>query len=533
MTRTRSPVVIVGAGPYGLAVAAHLRAADVPYRVFGEPLSFWRRHMPAGMLLRSAWEATHISDPAGELTLDRFEQAHGLLARPVRLDDFIRYATWFADAVAPDVDTRAVTRIDRDAGRLVLTLDDGEAVHASRVVVAGGIGPFASRPRLFDDLSPTLASHSSEHTSLAPFEGASVLVVGGGQSALESAALLHEAGARVEVVARDPVVHFLRGARLRRRLGPLRPIFYPSTDVGPPGLSLVAGSPTLFRLVPDRVAVPLARRCIRPAGAGWLVDRVREVPIHTGRKVTAAVPHGQRVRLALDDGSERDVDHVLLATGYRVDLEKYPFLPRELLESIKRTGGFPRLGRGFESSVPGLHFVGAPAAISFGPVDAVRLGNALRRPGRRSQRRRGVTRRELGVGGVVLGGDFQGLGIVRSLGRRGVPVCVLDDELSSSRFSRYATYHERVSTLSDEVETVELLLDAAARLDLQGWVLFPTRDETVAVLSRQRDRLTPVFRVPTPALGGDPLRMGQAQHLPARYGARDPDPEDSLPGRRL
>jgi hypothetical protein len=381
MTRARSPVIIIGAGPYGLAVAAHLRAADQPYRVFGEPLSFWRRHMPAGMLLRSAWEATHISDPARQLTLDRFEQTNGSLARPVRLDDFIRYATWFADAVAPDVDTRAVARIDRDSGGLVVTLDDGEAVHASRVVVAGGIGPFASRPPLFDGLPPTLASHSSEHTSLAGFEGTSVLVVGGGQSALESAALLHEAGANVEVVARDPVVHFLRGARLRRRLGALRPIFYPSTDVGPPGLSLVAGSPTMFRLVPDRVAVPLAHRCIRPAGAGWLVDRLREVPIATGRKVVVAAPQGQGVRLGLDDESERQVDHVLLATGYRVDIAKYPFLPMELVEEIERANGFPRLGRGFESSVPGLHFVGAPAAVSFGPVMRFVSGTRFAGPG--------------------------------------------------------------------------------------------------------------------------------------------------------
>jgi D-aspartate ligase len=102
------------------------------------------------------------------------------------------------------------------------------------------------------------------------------------------------------------------------------------------------------------------------------------------------------------------------------------------------------------------------------------------------------------VGAVVLGGDFQGLGIVRSVGRQGAPVCVIDDEYSISRFSHYATHSVRVPDLRDETRAVEAVLDVGHRLGLEGWVLYPTRDEIVAALSRHRPALTEFFRVPTP-----------------------------------
>ena len=102
------------------------------------------------------------------------------------------------------------------------------------------------------------------------------------------------------------------------------------------------------------------------------------------------------------------------------------------------------------------------------------------------------------TGAVVIGGDYQGLGIVRSLGKRGIPVCVIDDEASISRYSRYTTHAIRVKSLREEDQVVETLLEAGKRLHLDGWVLYPTREELVAALSRFHDQLTPLFRVPTP-----------------------------------
>ncbi len=377
----RIPVVVIGAGPYGLSAAAHLRGAGIEHRVFGDTFSFWREQMPSGMLLRSAWEACTIDAPAKAFSLDAYDREHGPLSRPVPLDDFVRYGAWFEERAGLDIDRRQVDRIERDGAGFRLSLADGQQLEASRVVIAGGIAPFAWRPPLYDNLPAGLASHSSEHQALDGFAGKSVLVVGGGQSALESAALLHEAGAEVEVVVRDDEVHFLRGARLRRRLGPFRPLFYPPTDVGPPGLSLLAAAPRLFRYIPQALAAPITRRCVRPAGAGWLVDRVRNVRVSTGRTVVGVKETDGRVEVTLDDGSERAVDHILLATGYRVDIARYRFLAPELVAEVRNLNGYPRLGPGFESSVRGLHFLGATAVISYGPVMRFVSGTRFAGPG--------------------------------------------------------------------------------------------------------------------------------------------------------
>jgi cation diffusion facilitator CzcD-associated flavoprotein CzcO len=259
--------------------------------------------------------------------------------------------------------------VERAPRGFQLVLEDGEPVQARRVVIATGIAPFAWRPPQFNALPRSLASHSSEHRNLQCFAGQRMLVVGGGQSALESAALLHEAGAEVEVVARAPRIHWLhRSAWLHSRGRLLRLLLYAPTDVGPAGLSWVVALPDVFRCVPHQLQRPIARRCLRPAGAAWLLPRLSGVPITTGRTVVTATLAGARLRLRFDDGSERCVDHVLLATGYRVDVTRQTFLAPGLVRSLQRTGGYPTLAAGFQSSVPGLHFLGAPAAASFGPL---------------------------------------------------------------------------------------------------------------------------------------------------------------------
>ena len=362
-------VAIVGAGPYGLAAAARLR--DTPGLeacVFGEPMSFWEG-MPRGMLLRSAWDACHIGFADGNLTLDGYKAASGReFGKPVPLDAFVDYGHWFQRNAVPELDTRRVAKVEQAPGGFRLRLSDGETVRAKRVVVAAGIESFAWRPPAFDGLPLELASHSSGYRDLGGFGGKSVAVVGGGQSALESAALLHESGAEVEVLARAQDIVWLRGGTIQRKLGRAKPLLYAQTDVGPAGLSRLVAVPALFRRLPRRVQSRLAYRAIRPAGARWLVSRLADVPISTGTNVVRAEAAGGGVRLVLDDGTERRVDHVLLGTGYRIDVSAYRFLAPELVGRIRRVGGYPVLRGGLESSVSGLHFLGAPAAWSFGPI---------------------------------------------------------------------------------------------------------------------------------------------------------------------
>jgi hypothetical protein len=363
-----SGVAIVGAGPYGLAAAAHLRHAGVDVRVIGEPMEFWRKQMPKGMMLRSRKRSSHIANPDRSLMLDDHGRMNGgSMAHPT-LAEFLDYATWFQGHVAPDIDTRKVERIDRHPGGYRLTLRDGDEIDAERVVIAAGLFPFAWRPAPFDKLPSSYVSHASEHDDLSRFAGQEVIVVGGGQSALESAALLHESGARVEVIARAPSILWLRededGGRpsLHQRM-------LPRTDVGGRATGWLAAAPDAFRRLPADVQPTLSYRCIKPAGAPWLVPRLADVPITTEHTVTSAAVDGDRVVLELEDGTERNADHVLLGTGYRVDVSRYPFLPPELTESLELSNGYPVLRPGLESSShPGLHFLGAPAALSFGPI---------------------------------------------------------------------------------------------------------------------------------------------------------------------
>ena len=365
MTIERSDIVIIGAGPYGLAAAAQLRRSGLGARVFGEPMSFWERNMPKGMFLRSPWAGSHIGGPGG-VSLDEFERTRGSkISRPVPLSDFVAYGHHFRQRSVPDIEPRHVVSVTPRDGGFRLALDDGEPLDAARVVVAAGISPFAWRPPEFNGLPQELASHSSAHTDLARFAGRRVVVIGGGQSALESAALLREGGADVEVILRGPRLRWVGRAP---RSGLLGHLLFHRTDVGPAGLSQLVARPALLRRLPRALQRRALRRSIVAGAALWLRPRLVDLPINSGRHVVQASRSNGHLRLQLDDGATRDVDHVLLATGYRVDIRRYAFLGREIQDGLRCVEGYPMLDGGFQSTVPGLYFLGATASQSFGPL---------------------------------------------------------------------------------------------------------------------------------------------------------------------
>jgi NADPH-dependent 2,4-dienoyl-CoA reductase/sulfur reductase-like enzyme len=364
-------VAVIGAGPYGLAATAHLRATPgLDVRVFGEPMSFWQR-MPAGMQLRSPWTASHIPDPARALSLDRYRAAvdHALdPSEPIPLDAFVRYGRWVQGAVVPDLDRRHVQLVEADGRGFRLLLGDGAEIRAATVVVAAGIAPFAWMPEVFRRLPATRVSHTAHEADLSRFAGRRLLVVGAGQSALECAALAREAGATVELAVRAAAIRFLVRSAALHRAGPLTRLLYASSDVGPAGVSHLVAHPHLFRTVPRAIRDPLARCSIRPAGAAWLVPRLDGVVVHAGVDVRSGQVVDDEVVLRLSDGRDISTDHVLCGTGWRVDVARYGFLGRALLAAIRRVDGYPVLDLAFGTSVRGLHVVGAPAAWSFGPL---------------------------------------------------------------------------------------------------------------------------------------------------------------------
>lgn len=386
-----TPVVVVGAGPYGLAVAAHLRGRGVPTRVFGDPMSSWSAQMPPGMFLKSTPAASNISAPTPGYTLADYRRRCGLgpLGRdePVPVGLFIEYGRWFQEELVPDLEPSRVVRVDRCDDGFRVILDDGAELRAGAVVAASGLTSFAYVPQPLADLVPDgpsrqgPVSHSAQYGDLSFFAGSTVVVVGAGQSALETAVLLCETGAHAEVIARRSVVF---AAAPPADDGPRRPsLLRPPSPLGPGWRHLaVSALPGPFRHLPAPVRLSLVRRILGPSGAWWLRDRfVDRVPVRTGQHIVAAHLDGRRVVLRLDDGHGRrstvTADHVIAATGYRVDVDRLDFIGAGTRAAITRVAGSPRLGPSFESSVPGLFFPGLCAAATFGPVQRFVCGSAF------------------------------------------------------------------------------------------------------------------------------------------------------------
>jgi thioredoxin reductase len=369
---SRCQFAVVGAGPYGLAVGAHLRAGGFDVRIFGKPMDFWASQMPKGMLLRSPRTGSHISDPSHAFSLENYETAHGRsIPKSMPLETFVHYGRWFQSQALPDLEERHVVAIERSGDEFVLTLDDGESLEAQNVVVATGIGAFPNYPAVFASLPNDLASHTSDRANcdLGRFAGKRVAVIGGGQSALESAALLYENGAKVEVLMRQSFVRFLKNSSWLEALMdlPINPFQAPG-KIGPIGINWLIENPRLFTSFPRSWQDRMATRAIRPAGSSWLRSRTAGVTLRPGRHALQAAARGEKVHLELNDGTESVFDHVLLGTGYRVSVSRMSFLSDDLSQSIDTAKGYPMLNRGFESSVRGLYFVGASGAYSFGPL---------------------------------------------------------------------------------------------------------------------------------------------------------------------
>ena len=363
-------VAVVGAGPYGLAVGAHLREAGVDVIVFGEPMSFWRQSMPQGMKLRSPWRATHIADPNRDFTMDVYDAGRRMpRAYPVPLEEFVQYGEWFQRQAVPNLDRRKVVAIDQADRGFVLSLEDGDVLHVRAVIMAMGLAKQEFKPEEFAGLPAELVSHSCDHASLRHFQGRSVAVVGRGQSACESAVLLKEIGADVEMICRGDI-HWLGGGAQPGRDTPMdrvREFTTAPSAVGPFPLNWMVEVPGIVHRFPRPLRSRFTSRSLKAGAAGWVLARFDGVKVKPGRAILGARRVADRVQVQLDNGTA-SYEHVLLATGYRIDVSKLGILAPGLLRNIRRNAGSPRLSKGFESSVRGLYFVGSSAVSSFGPL---------------------------------------------------------------------------------------------------------------------------------------------------------------------
>ena len=376
-------VAIIGAGPYALSLAAHLRTASVDFRIFGKPMEFWKSHMPPGMLLKShAWSSC-LYDPESSFTLKRFCGEHQIAYHdsiiPVSRKTFIRYGEDFQAKFVPTVERKLLTRLENVNGTFQAFFDDGTKVAANRVVLAVGVYPFKRMPGELGGLPPGLASHSGDHGDLDRFVGKEVAIIGAGASAIDLAALLHERGVSVSLIARARELSFaIDPARKRsglRRLARLAlPVIRPGSGIGSGWtLKISADAPVLFHQLPARWRMTIVDTTLGPLGHSEMRNRVLgKLPTFLGSRVESAeaIQSKAVLRIVGEGGSRRQLrgDHVIAATGYKVDVSRLEFLEPRILSQIRTINGNPVLSRDYESSVPGLYFVGPATALSFGPV---------------------------------------------------------------------------------------------------------------------------------------------------------------------
>lgn len=371
-----SDTVIVGAGPYGLSIAAHLRASGLPFQLFGTPLESWRKFMPEGMILKSERFASNLWDPERRYTFERFSAERQIpyqpIGKPLSLASFLDYAEWFRQRAVGDVSGVKVKQIRSRAHGFTLDLAEGPPVEACRVILATGHMAFRYVPPELSGLPEPLCLHSARIGDVRAFSGRDVTIIGAGQSALESAALLREAGATVRLIAREDHLDWTSPPDTNKSF--LDRIREPDAGLGA-GWKVLAISelPRLFRwLFPAGKRHRFVAGSFGPAGAWWLRERFEgRVDVLLSSRVLSATDAGGRIRLAVEgpDGvREILTDHVIAGTGFKVDIDRLDYLDPALRARIAREGDAPALDARFETSVPGLYIVGAASAPTFGPV---------------------------------------------------------------------------------------------------------------------------------------------------------------------
>jgi thioredoxin reductase len=375
----RTPAVtdclVIGAGPYGLSLAAHLSGFGLDFRIAGTPMGAWISTMPDGMCLKSEGFASSLFEPSGTFTLGAFCAAEGIpyadTGVPVKKDTFVAYGRAFQREFVPSLEERKAVSVKRHGDGFTTEFADGGRITSRRVVSAVGVERYAQLPEPVQTLPASLCSHSSQHSSFAQFAGQAVVVIGGGSSAMDAAAALRRRGAAVTVVARRSKVRFQSPLGKRSLRDKIRA---PMTVLGPGWKSvLCTRAPLVFHHMPDSFRTKIVTRYLGPAPAWFVRDEVEgQVPIVTDTTVVAAEAQDGRAMLTLrrHDGATSTMmaDHVICATGFKIAVNRTPFLDSQLAAAIAHVDGAPKLSRHFESSVPGLHFIGPAAANSFGPM---------------------------------------------------------------------------------------------------------------------------------------------------------------------
>jgi hypothetical protein len=368
-------VAIIGAGPYGLSVAAHLGALGVDYRIFGKPMQLWHEHMPPGMRLKSDGASSDLADANDALTLKKYCADQGIEHHeshiPVKIETFVSYGMAFQKRFVPGVEEKFLTAMERAANGFILRFNDNDVVIARRVVLAIGVSHFKFMPEFLAGLPEEFVSHSSRFGAFEPLDGKQVTVMGAGASAIDVAGLLRDHGTDVSVMTRRPSIEFHAPPGYRSLKNRLRA---PNTGMGAGWrLKIFADQPLAFHALPESVRLKQARTLLGPS-TGWFMrdSIVGKVPLLTGLTPRRAEVRQGKLHIEATDmfNATKTIvtDHLIAGTGYKIDLRRLGFLPENLRPQIKQVANTPVLSANFETSVKGLYVVGPASLNSFGPI---------------------------------------------------------------------------------------------------------------------------------------------------------------------
>jgi thioredoxin reductase len=385
----RCDVAIIGAGPYGLSLAAHLRARGVDFRIFGKPMDTWRAHMPKGMMLKSEGFASNLSAPGTASTLKSYCVQHGVpyadRGLPIKLSDFIAYADWFRARHVPNLEETQVVSLKKGADGFILQLESGETLAAGKVVLAVGVSWFSHIPDTLAHLPPAMVSHSYDHRTVDHFQGRDVVVLGAGASAINLAYELEQAGCSVQLLARGKKLEYNNPPS--ENAGSLwHQLRNPPSPIGQGWRShFCAKLPQIFFRLPAVLRARAVRSHIHASGGWYMRDKVEgRVSQILGHEIAGAELIEGRVRLQLAgaNGANRALicDHVIAATGYRVNINRMSFLDDKIRRRISGDGRDVAVSAKFETDLPGLYTVGMTAMENFGPLLRFMVGSKFAAP---------------------------------------------------------------------------------------------------------------------------------------------------------
>lgn len=354
-------LLIIGAGPYGLATAAYAKHRGIDFLLLGEPMGFWKHHMPKGMFLRTSIRE-HL-DPLNIHTFNSFIEEKDITkkeANPIPVELFLDYAEWFQSETGIKAESSFVSELIYINGTFEAKLDNGKSVFAENVLIAPGFRHFMNIPQdIVGDIPADYYSHTCELVKFDSLKEKRCLIIGGRQSAFEWAALISEqSGAEIHISHRHDTPKFERSNWLW-----VNRMIRSTTDI--------RGWYRRLNL-DERQAIwqrfwAAGRVKLEP----WLGPRIKRSNIKlwpNSKVISCKESPGGQILVKLDNSKSLNVDHVILATGYRVDVKNLPFLSGEsVLPNLHVEDGFPVLDEDFQSSIPGLFFTSITSTRDFGP----------------------------------------------------------------------------------------------------------------------------------------------------------------------